>query len=579
MARRLLRFFPVKLLVAVASIVLVTAISPTSAAAQWWKEPPVSRLDQKVADRSGQTAARVKWDDGYIEVKAGATADKALALNRAHERSLALDAARQLAYFKLAEIVEGVAIDGVTVVKNAMVADQTVRSTVQARIRGAVVVSENARDLPDGSVWAEVVMGLRLRGAGSVTDSLARWASSRPADPYRSDPAFRVNEPYTGLIVDASDAGFSPALAPRLLEEGTAKVVFGPHLVQLASLARQGPVGYAAGMSDAQQSARVGANPLIVRAIGAAGARKGDLLLSQKDAERALAADRLGGFLGKAAVVVVLGKDQRELAAQPGTRHALVVGIDDYQQGGEGAFPRLRYAVHDAQAVSRLLAGEGGLAPDGMVLLSNTSATREKVLEALRALRARVREEDSVVIFFSGHGSVGRGADGRPHYYLVPQDGRLDDLARTGLMDDLLEEQVGQLPARQVVVILDTCYSGGGGGVIRARGVTNPAVAPPPVARPLIEASAGRIVLSASTPDQPAFEDDRRAAGLFTSFLVEGLQGSADLDGDGRVTVLELFQFVSARVRAYSRQYFQAEQSPVLEVRGLSGEIVLARRR
>ena len=553
------------------ALLTVALLAPAPASAQWWKEPPSpSRLDQRITDVGGQTAGRLKWDDGYIEVQAGATADKVLALNKAHERSLALDAARQLCYLKLAEIVEGVAIDGVTIVKNAMVADQTVRSTVQARIKGAVIVSENVKDLADGSVWAEVVMGLRLRGGGSLTETVAGWSAARPADPYKPDPTFRVSDSYTGLIVQASDAGFSPALAPRILEEGTQKIVFGPGTVLLAALSQVGPVGYAAALADARQGGRVGANPLIVRAIDAAGARKGDLVLSKKDAERVLAADRAGGFLGRAAVVVVLGKEQREL--QSGARHAMVVGINEY--GGDG-LPPLAYAARDAQALASALQA-GGF--DSVTLLENRNATRDRIVAALRALGQRVKEEDSVVLFFSGHGSIGPGPDGKPHYFLVPQDGRLADLPRTALMDDDLEELVGKIPARQVVVVLDACYSGGGTGVIRARGVTNPAIKPPATARPLIEASAGRVVISASRPDQPAFEDDQRG-GLFTSFLLEGLRGPADLDGDGKITVLELYQFVSPRVREYSRQNYQAEQTPVLEVRGLSGEIVLARRR
>ena len=556
------------------AVLALAVASPAPAAAQWWKDPaPRSRLDQRITDSSGQSAGRLKWDDGYIEVQAGATADRALAFNKAHERSLALDAARQLGYFKLAEIVEGVAIDGVTVVKNAMVADQTVRSTVQARIKGAVVVSQTVKDLPDGSVWAEIVMGLRLRGGGSVTDSIAGWSAARTTDTFKADQSFRVNDTYTGLIVEASDAGFSPALAPRLVEEDTQKVVFGPGTVQLASLSQLGPVGYAATMSDGQRGGRVGANPLIVRAIGAAGGRKGDLVLSKKDAERVLAADRTGNFLGRAAVVIALGKEQRELAAQPGARHALLIGIDDYRAGA-GLSP-LAYAARDAQSLAGVLRA-GGFS--GVTLLENLNATRDRIAEALRSLRGQVQEEDSVVLFFSGHGSIGTGPDGRPHYYLVPQDGQLADLRGTALMDDDLEELVGKIPARQVVVILDACYSGGGTGVIRARGVSNPAVKPPTTVRPLIEASAGRVVISASRPDQSAFEDDQRG-GLFTSFILEGLRGPADLDGDGKVTVLELYQFVSPRVREYSRQHYQAEQTPVLEVRGLSGEIVMARRR
>ena len=60
---------------------------------------------------------------------------------------------------------------------------------------------------------------------------------------------------------------------------------------------------------------------------------------------------------------------------------------------------------------------------------------------------------------------------------------------------------------------------------------------------------------------------------------LEGLRGGADLDGNGSVTVLELYQYLSPRVEDYARQRFQADQTPVLEVRGLSGEITLAGRR
>ena len=558
------------------SILLGVALclaAPSLASAQWWKEPPAGRLDQKLIDPSNDTAARLKWDDGYIEVKAGATADKAIALNAAHEVSLAEDAARAQAYAKLAEVVEGVSIDGVTVVKNAMVADQTVVQRVQGRIRGAVQVGQpSVRKLADGSVWVEVVLGIRLRGAGSVTEAVAPWAASRSVDPYRPDPDFRVSDVYTGLIIEASDTAFSPALAPQVVEEGSGKVVFAPRAVQIAALNQQGPVEYASTLGEARRSPRVGQNPLIVRSITASSGRKGDLVLSRRDAERVLAADRAGGFLAKGAVVVALGKQPGELRGQPGRRHAVLVGVDEYPNGGVAP---LTYAVRDAQAVAKLLAGFGA----DVTVLDNRKATRRDIVEALSALRSRVRDEDTVVLFFSGHGATDVGPDGRPHYYLVPHDGSMTDLAHTALIDDQLEELIGQLPARQVVVLLDACFSGGGTGIIRARGVTRPASTSPPPGRALIEATSGRVVLSASRPDEPAFEDDQRKGGLFTSFLVEGLSGAADVDGDGVVTVLELYQFVSPRVRAYAQREYQVSQTPVLEVRGLSGEIVLARRR
>src|SRR5262249_28316536 len=198
---------------------------------------------------------------------------------------------------------------GTTIVKNAMVTDQTVVQRVQGRIRGAVQVgAPSVRADANGAVWVEVVLGIRLRGAGSVTEAVAPWIASRAVDPYRSDPDFRVTDTYTGLIIEASDTVFSPALAPLVVEDGTAKVVFGPQSVQLAALNQQGPVGYAPTLEEARRSRRVGQNPMIVRSIAGPGGRPGDLVISRRDAERLLAADRASGFLTKGAVVIALGK-------------------------------------------------------------------------------------------------------------------------------------------------------------------------------------------------------------------------------------------------------------------------------
>jgi len=556
--------------------VAVPVVASAQPGDQWWKRKPESRLEQRFAAPSGERAARIKWDGGFIEARAEAGADPALARTKAMARLLAARAARQLAYLELAERIEGVAIDGVTLVKNAMVVDQTVRSTVQAKIRGAVVMSETVTELADGSVLAEVVVRLPLRGAGGITESLTDFAAKRPADPYRPNPAVTVNEPYTGVIVEASESGFSVAAMGRLVEEGSGKVVYGPHMVQAAPRG-EGPVGFAPAIDDARRGGRVGTNPLIVRAIGAGGATKGDLVLSKNDAERVLAAERATGVLGKAAVVVVLGKERGELRAGSGRRHALVVGVSDYRQDVPGAFPRLTYAASDARA----LAGVLGRATEGqgtVTVLQDRDATREKILDALLHLRGRIREEDTLILFFAGHGSIGPGDDGQGHYYLVPHDGQLTDLRTTALRDDRLEEALGNIPARQVVVILDACYSGGGAGLIRARGVTNRAAGAAPAGKGLIEASAGRVVISASKPDQVAWEDDQRRSGLLTSVLLDGLGGKADLNQDGAITAIELYQYALPIVRSYSLQHLPAEQTPVLEVRSLSDEIVLARR-
>jgi hypothetical protein len=528
---------------------------------EWWKEPPESRLDQRTGD--SVAASRVKWDDGYIEVRAAGTAERTSALNAPRRRELALGVARDDGYRRLAEVVDGLAVDGATAVRNAVSQDAAVRARVLARVRGAVVVSEQTRDLADGGVTAELVMGLRLRGAGSVAESIGPWAAARPVEPYRFDPTFRVHELYTGLLVDASDVGFLPALAPRLLEDGTGRQVFGPQMVVQAVLNQQGPLEYVSTMSDVRQKGRAGANPLIVRAIAAAGPLRGDLVLSARDAARVSAADRAGRFLDRAAVTIVYGDEQRALP--PGRRHALVIGAGEDQP------------ARDARAVAALLQ-QSGFAAGDVMLLESRDAARRRVLAELHRLRGQVQDEDTIVIFFAGRGSVGPAEDGRPHYYLLPHDGRLPDLARTALMDDQLEEAIGNLPARRVVLLLDASFAGGDTPTVRSRTLNNPAMTTAPTGRrPLVAASVGRAVISASSPDQPAFEDDQRG-GLFSSFLLEALQGAADQNGDGAVTVIELFQFVSPRLSAYTRTHHHVDQHAILESHTHTNDIPITRR-
>jgi hypothetical protein len=438
------------------------------------------------------------------------------------------------------------------------------------------VLHEDVRDLADGSVWAEVIIGLPLAGTGGVTEVLRTWhPPPAGAGRYGANPAFVTEDRYTGLIVDASGLGFVPALAPRLLTADAGGQVFGIADVDPLALERRGVVAYRDSLSAARIDPRVGAHPLVVRALGVSGQRQGDLLVSGRDAERIRSLDRQARVLSDAAVIVVVG-EARPNAERTGRAHALVVGVADFQPPVTGAGPpALRYPAEDARAMGHLLTQRAGVTPADLTVLINAQARRDAVYAALRDLRARVHEDDVVLIYFSGHGSTGLGPGASPHYYLLPYDVRLDSLDRTAIRDDAFEELIAQLPARQVVVWLDACHSGGVGGH-RAKGLGShvPAM---PASRLFVEASVGRVVISASPPDQPALEDEGLRHGVFTHFLLEGASGPADRNGDGQVTVLEMYEHVSRAVRSYTLATHGFEQVPVLDVRGMTGEIVLSR--
>ena len=102
--------------------------------------------------------------------------------------------------------------------------------------------------------------------------------------------------------------------------------------------------------------------------------------------------------------------------------HALVIGVGSHRHA-----PRLdaRQTAADAHALASVLRDEQycGYPDDQVELLQDQSANAAGILAALDRLAGRVKESDTVVIFYSGHGEY--GADG--NYYLVSHDAQLKD--------------------------------------------------------------------------------------------------------------------------------------------------------
>ncbi len=90
---------------------------------------------------------------------------------------------------------------------------------------------------------------------------------------------------YTGILIDAKGFEYRPALFPRVVTESGDEVV-GADFAKPEQLAQSGLVGYFHDRTQALTADRIGANPLIVRAIGIAGTNSCDLVISQADAAR-----------------------------------------------------------------------------------------------------------------------------------------------------------------------------------------------------------------------------------------------------------------------------------------------------
>jgi hypothetical protein len=255
-------------------------------------------------------------------------------------------------------------------------------------------------------------------------------------------------------------------------------------------------------------------------------------------------------------------------------RWAVVIGVGHYESPD---IPKLRYSVPDAETIYAVLTGPGGFKNDHVLLLTDKTEkkpTYRNLKWALGTFLARsARKDDTVVIFFAGHGAPevdqrGIERDGLAKY-LVPSDAEPDDLYSTAFPMDELQTIFARIEADRVIAFLDSCYSGAAGG----RTFSSKKTRAPHLDDLFLERltrSKGRAILTASRPAEVSIELPELGHGIFTYFLAEGLRGAADLNRDGIVTLQEVYEYVEQQVAQKSRAV-GGNQHPVMkgELEGL----------
>ena len=266
-------------------------------------------------------------------------------------------------------------------------------------------------------------------------------------------------------------------------------------------------------------------------------------------------------------------------AAPMRERWAVVIGVGNYESA---AIPRLRYTVPDAEAVHQTLIGPAGFKKDNVLLLTDRSErkpTLRNIKWALGTFLGRsARKDDTVVIFFAGHGAPevdtrGLERDGLAKY-LIPSDADPDDLYSTALPMDELQTIFGRIEAERVVAFLDACYSGAAGGRTFSSKSTR-AGSVDDLFLERLTRSKGRAIITASRPAEVSIELPELGHGIFSYFLVNGLKGAADLNRDGIVSLQELYEYVEQQVTTKSRSV-GGNQHPVMKGE-LEGALPLAK--
>jgi hypothetical protein len=219
---------------------------------------------------------------------------------------------------------------------------------------------------------------------------------------------------------------------------------------------------------------------------------------------------------------------------------ALVIGVREYQSASI-AENLVNYSDKDAEEFAEFLKSKkGGLLPKHVMLLTNESAKRKRILdELLDFLGNRLKTYDRAVIYFAGYGATDEyGAS-----YIIAYDTNPKNLGTSAIPFDAIAEALLKIRATQATIFLDTSFD----APLTERALFRNR-APMPGAFIRLASRAGVAVMTASAQTEGAIELSENKHGVFTFYLLAALAGAADADKDGVITARELFTNVSEKV-------------------------------
>jgi tetratricopeptide (TPR) repeat protein len=247
-------------------------------------------------------------------------------------------------------------------------------------------------------------------------------------------------------------------------------------------------------------------------------------------------------------------------AVQIPRSYALVIGIARYKNLSEQQ--QLHYSERDAEAIySILISPEGGnFRAENVHTLVGSKATLAGIRREMEEwLPSVAKEDDRVLVYFAGHGFVVQG-----QAYLAPYDIELNRISQTAYPMTTLGSVFGKIKAKWKVLLTDSCHSG----------AVTPDADVQTINRSLIDLTRSVFSLTASRDRERSFEspDWGSGHGIFTYYVVHGLEGEADENRDGIVTADELAEYVHSNVR----QATEGKQNPTSDRSSFDPNMLLA---
>lgn len=249
------------------------------------------------------------------------------------------------------------------------------------------------------------------------------------------------------------------------------------------------------------------------------------------------------------------------------TLHLLSIGINKYKNPDLN----LNFAENDAKSISNFFDSNVSnlFSSINKKELYNNEATKQGILDSFKSIESKSKIQDVVVIYMGGHGEMVKD-----NWYFVPHDAVYPEneeyLKKNGLSDVDISNALKEIKAQKIVLLLDSCKSGGAiVKIAQSRGTDE--------RKTLMQLSrsTGVYIVAASTKNQFATELESLKHGIFTYCILEGLNGKADKNKDNKITIGELIVYIQDELPNISEKYKSESQYPVINSTGMDFPIVL----
>ncbi len=230
---------------------------------------------------------------------------------------------------------------------------------------------------------------------------------------------------------------------------------------------------------------------------------------------------------------------------------ALAIGVAEYENA---TVPIIKYPDNDAFGMFAFWKSPkgGSLDEDHVRVITDDAATKKAVVHNIESLFNKAQREDLAVLFFSGHGLSGS-------FLTTDYDG-----AMLQLYHKEVNTLMAKCQARHKLIIADACFAG---SYVASKGLnssTSKTANTEKFYSDLSNSNSGTAYMLSCAPDEESLEVNTLQNSVFTYFVIKGLNGEANTNNDGEITLKELFEYVKWNVMTYAKSIGKI-QTPMLK--------------